>query len=234
MRTDDFAFRGNRQNNLMTTLRISLVEDDAEARQIFAGWIGTAKGLACCSEHGSAESALAALPALKPDVVVMDINLPGLSGIDCVRRLKPLLPATQFVMLTVYEDSDHLFNALAAGASGYLLKRTTCSELLAAMRAVHGGASPMTGSIARRMVQYFQTESPPADAAVRLTPREQNVLELLARGFLYKEIAESLTISVPTVNSHVRNIYEKMHVQSRGQAVAKYAKLNDPRRPPGR
>ena len=164
----------------------------------------------------------------------MDINLPGLSGIDCVRRLKPLLPTTQFVMLTVYEDSDHLFNALAAGASGYLLKRTTCNELLAAVRAVHGGASPMTGSIARRMVQYFQTESPPADTAVRLTPREQSVLELLARGFLYKEIADSLAISVPTVNSHVRNIYEKMHVQSRGQAVARYANLNELRRPPGR
>ncbi|MCX6950553.1 MAG: response regulator transcription factor [Opitutae bacterium] len=218
----------------MTTLRISLVEDDAEARHIFAGWINTAKGVACCSEHGSAESALAALPALKPDVVFMDINLPGLSGIDCVRRLKPLLPTTQFVMLTVYEDSDHLFNALAAGASGYLLKRTTCNELLAAVRAVHGGASPMTGSIARRIVQYFHAAPPPANDAVRLTPREQNVLELLARGFLYKEIADALVISVLTVNSHVRSIYEKMHVRSRGQAVAMYANLNERCRPPGR
>ena len=218
----------------MTSLRVSLVEDDAEARQIFAGWIAAGKGLACCSEHGTAESAIAELPGLKPDVVVTDINLPGLSGIECVRKLKPLLPATQFVMLTVYEDSDHLFNALAAGASGYLLKRTTCAELLAAIHAVHGGASPMTGSIARRIVQYFQPEPPPASEGVRLTPREKNVLELLARGFLYKEIADSLGISLPTVNSHVRSIYEKMHVQSRGQAVAKYANLNEGRRPPGR
>ena len=218
----------------MKPLRVSLVEDDAEARQIFAGWIGSAEGLTCCSEHGSTESAVAALPALKLDVVITDINLPGLSGVECVRKLKPLLPATQFVMLTVYEDSEHLFNALAAGASGYLLKRTTCSELLAAVHAVHGGASPMTGSIARRIVQYFHAEPPPAGDAVRLTPREQNVLELLARGFLYKEIAESLGISLTTVNTHVRSIYDKMHVQSRGQAVAKYANLNEGRRLPGR
>lgn len=218
----------------MKPLRVSLIEDDAEARQIFAGWIGTAKGLTCCSEHGSAEAAVADLPALKPDVVVTDINLPGLSGIECVRKLKPQMPATQFVMLTVYEDSDHLFNALAAGASGYLLKRTACAELLGAIHAVHGGASPMTGSIARRIVQYFQAEPPPAGDVVRLTPREKNVLDLLARGFLYKEIADSLGISLTTVNSHVRSIYEKMHVQSRGQAVAKYANLNEGRRLPGR
>ncbi len=219
----------------MKALRVSLVEDDAEARQIFAGWINSAEGLECCSEHGSTESAVAALPALKPDVVIADINLPGLSGVECVRKLKPLLPATQFVMLTVYEDSEHLFNALAAGASGYLLKRTTCSELLAAVHAVHSGASPMTGSIARRIVQYFHAEpTPPASETVRLTPREQNVLELLARGFLYKEIADALGISATTVNSHVRSIYDKMHVQSRGQAVAKYANLNEGRRLPGR
>lgn len=151
-----------------------------------------------------------------------------------MRRLKPLLPGTQFVMLTVYEDSEHLFNALAAGASGYLLKRTTCSELLEAVHAVHGGASPMTGSIARKIVQYFHAPPAPATDEVRLSPRERSVLDLLARDYLYKEIAEALHISVPTVNSHVRSIYEKMHVQSRGQAVAKYANLRDPRRPPGR
>jgi DNA-binding NarL/FixJ family response regulator len=215
---------------MMTTLRVSLVEDDAEVRHIFAAWIGSAEGLMCCSEYGTAESAMADLPSVKPDVVVIDINLPGISGIECVRRLKPLLPATQFVMLTVYEDSDHLFNALAAGASGYLLKRTSCDELLAAVRAVHGGASPMTGSIARRIVQYFHAGPSPASDAARLTPREQAVLDLLVRGFLYKEIADTLKISVPTVNTHVRNIYEKMHVRSRGQAVAKYANLTESRR----
>lgn len=218
----------------MKTLRVSLVEDDAEARRIFASWITSADGLTCCSEHGSAENAMAELPALKPDVVITDINLPGLSGVECVRRLKPQMPSTQFVMLTVYEDSDHLFNALAAGASGYLLKRTTCSELLAAVHAVHGGDSPMTGRIARKIVQYFHAGPAPAANEVRLSPREQTVLELLARGFLYKEIADSLKISLPTVNSHVRGIYEKMHVQSRGQAVAKYANLTEQRRLPGR
>ncbi|MEO6567212.1 MAG: response regulator transcription factor, partial [Opitutaceae bacterium] len=152
----------------MNNLRVSLVEDDVEARKIFAAWIESAEGLSCCSQHGSTESAIEELPVVRPDVVVADINLPRLSGVECVRRLKPVMPATQFVMLTVYEDSEHLFNALAAGASGYLLKRTSCEELLAAIRSVHAGASPMTGSIARKIVQYFQAEPAPTGANVRL------------------------------------------------------------------
>jgi DNA-binding NarL/FixJ family response regulator len=205
------------------TIRVSLVEDDNETRSILAHWIATTEGFVCSGEHATAEDAIARLPAEKPDVVITDINLPSLSGIECVRRLKPQMPAAQFIMLTVYEDSEHLFDALAAGASGYLLKRTPCEELLNAVRDAHHGASPMTGSIARMVVQYFHSAPPAPDAGeTRLSAREQSVLELLAQGFLYKEIADSLGISVLTVNSHVRRIYEKMHVRSRAQAVAKY------------
>jgi len=205
---------------------VSIVEDDAQARQILADWIRRADGFHCVSEHGCAESALATLPAEKPEVVLMDINLPGLNGIECVRRLKPLLPGTQFLMLTVYEDADHIFNALMVGATGYLLKQTPRNELLAALKQVHSGGSPMTSNIARKVVQSFQRQTQAADAeTVELSPREAEVLELLARGYLYKEIAEALAISLPTVNTYIRRIYEKLHVRSRAQAVAKYAHI---------
>lgn len=200
---------------------VSIVEDDAPARAILADWVHRAPGFRCAGRYGSAEAALAALPQEKPAVVLMDINLPGISGIECVRRLKPLLPATQFVMLTVYEDADHIFNALAAGASGYLLKRVSRGELLAALRNVFSGGSPMSSNIARKVVQSFQRPAPPSEA-VELSPREREVLELLARGYLYKEIADSLQISGPTVNTYIRRIYEKLHVRSRSQAVAKF------------
>jgi DNA-binding NarL/FixJ family response regulator len=209
----------------MSKITVSIVEDDAQARQILANWVRAADGFECVSKHGSAEHALAHLPREKPDVVLMDINLPQMTGVECVRRLKPVLPETQFIMLTVYEDSDHIFNALTAGASGYLLKQIPCEELIAALKGVHQGGSPMTGSIARKVVQHFQTPPNGLADGSGLSPREREVLELLAHGYLYKEIAEALQISVPTVNSHIRHIYEKMHVQSRGQAVAKYAHL---------
>jgi DNA-binding NarL/FixJ family response regulator len=208
------------------SISVSIVEDDAQARQILADWIRRADGFRCVSEHGSAESALATLPAEKPEVVLMDINLPGLNGIECVRQLKPLLPGTQFLMLTVYEDADHIFNALMVGATGYLLKQTPRNELLAALKQVHSGGSPMTSNIARKVVQSFQRQTQAAGAdTVELSPREAEVLELLARGYLYKEIAEALAISLPTVNTYIRRIYEKLHVRSRAQAVAKYAHI---------
>jgi DNA-binding NarL/FixJ family response regulator len=143
-----------------------------------------------------------------------------------VRRLKPLLPETQFVMLTVYEDSEHIFNALAAGASGYLLKRMPREELLAALKDVHAGGSPMTSNIARKVVQSFQRLGSPTSDGEDLSPREREVLGLLARGYLYKEIAELLLISVPTVNTYIRRIYEKLHVRSRSQAVAKFTHVS--------
>jgi DNA-binding NarL/FixJ family response regulator len=208
-------------------ITISIVEDDGEARKLLAGWIKRADGLRCVGEHGSAESAMASLPLEKPGVVLMDINLPGMNGVECVRQLKPTLPTTQFVMLTVYEDADHIFNALAAGATGYLLKQTPRQELLAALHDVNCGGSPMASNIARRVVQSFQQTRHAVKSSEELSSREQEVLNLLARGFLYKEIAESLNISVATVNTYIRRIYEKLHVRSRSQAVAKITRFAD-------
>jgi DNA-binding NarL/FixJ family response regulator len=208
-------------------IAVSIVEDDAQARKILAGWITRASGFRLAGEWGEAESAVKMLPEKQPNVVLMDINLPGISGVEAVKRLKPALPETQFVMLTVYEDADHIYSALAAGASGYLLKQTPREELLRALEDVHRGGSPMTSNIARKVVQSFRQETAAAADGESLSPREQEVLDLLARGYLYKEIAERLNISVPTVNTYVRRIYEKLHVRSRGQAVAKYAHLSD-------
>jgi DNA-binding NarL/FixJ family response regulator len=201
---------------------VAIIEDDAQTRKILAGWISRAPGFRLAGEWGEGESAIKALAEQTPDVVLMDINLPGISGVDAVKRLKPQLPHTQFVMLTVYEDSDHIYNALAAGATGYLLKETPRQELLRALEEVHEGGSPMTSNIARKVVQSFRQNG---GSVEELSPREQEVLDLLARGYLYKEIAERLNISVPTVNTYVRRMYEKLHVRSRAQAVAKYAHL---------
>jgi DNA-binding NarL/FixJ family response regulator len=208
-------------------IKVSIVEDDAKAREILVNWINRAEGFRCVSHHGSGEDALAAMPEHQPQVVLMDINLPGMNGPECVRRLKPLLPETQFVMLTVYEDADHIVQALQSGASGYLLKQTQRAGLINAIREVHAGGSPMTANIARKVVQSFQQHAPPSVSdAAELSPREKEVLDLLARGHLYKEIADALSISLPTVNTYIRRIYEKLHVRSRAQAVAIYAHIN--------
>jgi DNA-binding NarL/FixJ family response regulator len=208
------------------SIAVAIVEDDVPAREILAGWIRNAEGFRCAGEFDDAETALAKLPTEKPSVVLFDINLPGMNGIECVRRLKPRLPETQFLMVTVYEDANHIFNALSAGASGYLLKQMRRSELLDALKDVHAGGSPMSSQIARKVVQSFRrNETESNGETVELSPREREVLELLARGFLYKEIAEMLKISVQTVNTYIRRIYEKLHVRSRAQAVAKYANL---------
>ncbi|HXI69652.1 MAG TPA: response regulator transcription factor [Verrucomicrobiae bacterium] len=209
------------------SISVAIVEDDVPAREILAGWIRNADGFRCVGEFDDAESALARLPLEKPSVVLFDINLPGMNGIECVRKLKPRLPDTQFVMVTVYEDANHIFNALSAGASGYLLKQTRRNELIDALKDVHAGGSPMSSQIARKVVQnFYRTESQDAGGeTIELSPREREVLELLARGYLYKEIAEMLKISVQTVNTYIRRIYEKLHVRSRAQAVAKYAHL---------
>lgn len=204
---------------------VSIVEDDEPVRTMLANWIQQAPGFRCASTHPSAESALAALPSEKPAVILMDINLPGISGIECVRRLKPSLPGTQFIMLTIYEDSEHIFNALAVGACGYLLKRLSRVELLAALRDVQAGGSPMTSNIARKVVQSFERPTNPSGEAMELSAREREVLEFLARGYLYKEIADLLQISGPTVNTYIRRIYEKLHVRSRSQAVAKFTQV---------
>jgi DNA-binding NarL/FixJ family response regulator len=209
----------------MMAIAVAIIEDDPQARKILARWVSRGSGFRLAGEWGDAEAALPLLPDKKPDVVLMDINLPGISGVEAVKRLKPLLPETQFVMLTVYEDADHIYNALAAGATGYLLKQTPREELLGALEDVHRGGSPMTSNIARKVVQSFRQTAPAVSAGSELSPREQEVLDFLARGYLYKEIAERLNISIPTVNTYVRRMYEKLHVRSRAQAVAKYAHL---------
>ena len=205
------------------SIAVYIVEDDASAREILADWMNHASGFKCIGAQGSVEQALEHLPVEKPSVVLMDINLPGMSGIEGVRRLKPLLPDAQFLMLTVYEDADHVFEALEAGAMGYLLKQTPRSELLASIKDVCAGGSPMTSNIARRVVRAFHRQAPTVPESAKLSQREREVLELLARGYLYKEIVDSLNISRGTLNTYVRRTYEKLHVRSRAQAVAKFS-----------
>jgi DNA-binding NarL/FixJ family response regulator len=210
------------------SVSVGIVEDDAQARKILASWIRRSPGFELAGEWPDAEKAVTGITGNAPDVVLMDINLPGMSGVEAVKHLKPALPKTQFVMLTVYEDADHIYNALASGATGYLLKQTPREELLLALQEVNRGGSPMTSNIARKVVQSFHQAAPSLAVGEQLSPREQEVLELLARGYLYKEIAERLNISIPTVNTYVRRIYEKLHVRSRAQAVAKYTRFPQP------
>jgi DNA-binding NarL/FixJ family response regulator len=209
------------------TVAVAVVEDDVSIREVLVSWLQEAGGFACVGAFPDAESAIASLAAARPNVVLVDINLPRQSGIECVRALKPLLPETQFVMLTVYEDSTHIFDALSAGATGYLLKHTPREALINALREVHVGGSPMTSNIARMVVQALQKSKPKTKASDLLSKRQNELLSLLAQGYLYKEIAETMSISLPTVNNYIRRIYEKLHVQSRGQAVAVYADLHD-------
>lgn len=214
-------------------ITVSIIEDDPGVRGILTDWLGKARGIQLISHYSSVEGALARLPQDKPAVVLVDINLSGQSGITCVRALKLQLPETQFLMLTVFEDGDHIFDALTAGASGYLLKRTPRDELLAAIEQVHAGGSPMTSYIARKVVHWFQKQPLSKESeADQLSAREREILRLLARGFAYKEMAETLGISIGTINTHVRRIYQKLHVSSRGEAVAKFAPFpGEPRAP---
>ena len=203
-------------------ITVSIVEDNHQLRGTLARVISRADGFQCLSHYATAEEALKALPDVRPDVVLMDINLPGMNGVECVRHLKQILPNTQIVMLTAYEDTENIFNSLAAGASGYLLKRTSSAELLAALREVNLGGSPMTAHIARKVVQSFQKTGPSLQATENLSQREQEVLDCLAQGFLYKEIADKLGISYETVHTYIRRIYEKLQVRTRTEAVAKF------------
>ena len=203
-------------------INVSIVEDNDQLRATLARVIGRAEGFRCASQHPTAEEALKDLPPAAPDVVLMDINLPGLNGVECVRRLKQVAPQLQVIMLTVYEDTENIFNALAAGAAGYLLKRTPRDELLAAIREVHRGGSPMTTHIARKVVQSFQKTGASPQPTENLSAREQEVLDCLSQGFLYKEIAEKLGISYETVHTYIRRIYEKLQVRTRTEAVAKF------------
>ncbi len=215
------------------TISVSLVEDDHELREIYAGWLESSEGFRLIGQHGDGLAALEAVPKEMPDVVLMDINLPGLDGVECVRQLKARLPGIQFVMITVFEDPTRIFNALAAGATGYLLKQTPREELLTALHEVYLGGSPMSSGIARKVVQCFQSTpaAGPKDELKQLSRREEEVLDLLARGHLYKEISGELGISDHTVDTYLRRIYEKLHVHSRAQATALYVQMRPQLKP---
>ncbi len=204
----------------MTT--VALVEDSAPMRRNLERMLRRAPGVRCVAACATAEEALEQIPRLKPTVVLMDINLPGASGIECTAQLKLQLPATQVIMLTVYEDTASIFNALKAGACGYLLKRASPAEILEALTTVQNGGAPMTSEIARKIVMTFQSPAPGEGEAATLSAREQEILDLLSQGKVSKEIAEQLAISYHTVRVHTKHIYEKLHVRSRAEAVLKF------------
>lgn len=205
-----------------TQIKVSIVDDDEGIRASLAALIRRAPAVKLTGDYPDAETALKEIPLHPPDVVLMDINMPGMKGVECVRQLKSLLPNVQVLMLTVYEDSDSLFNSLKAGASGYLLKRTASARLLEAIRDVHDGGSPMSPQLARRVVQYFSKPAAEDSPVSRLAPGEKEFLDQLAKGYAYKEIADRMNISIDTVRSYVRTVYEKLHVHSRTDAVVKY------------
>ncbi|MFC7335642.1 response regulator [Haloferula chungangensis] len=213
------------------TIAVTIVEDDTSLRSIYADWIEKADGFRLVSQYGDGQQAYESIPQDKPDVALMDINLPGRNGVECVRELKLKLPRIQFVMITVYEDSDRIFKALEAGATGYLLKQTPRDELLASLREVYNGGSPMSSGIARKVVQCFRKPAAeaPQNELSQLSKREEEVLELLAQGYLYKEISSELELSKHTVDTYLRRIYEKLHVHSRAQATAIYTQLKPPK-----
>src|SRR5947208_557613 len=192
-------------------IKVAIVDDDEGIRASLAALIRRAPSLRLAGDYADAESALKEIPRRLPDVVLMDINLPGIKGVECVRQLKTALPQVQVLMLTVYEDSDSLFNSFKAGASGYLLKRTAAKGLLEAIRDVHAGGSPMTPQLARRVVQFFTKPPGEPSQVAQLTPGEKDFLNLLANGYAYKEIADRMKISIDTVRSYVRTVYEKLH-----------------------
>lgn len=204
------------------SIRVAIVEDTEAIRTGLSLLIDGSEGFSCTHVCPTAEAALDQLPGDPPDVVLMDINLPGMSGPECVRRLKPLCPSTQFLMCTVYEEDEHIFESLKSGASGYILKKTPPEKLLDAISDVYNGGSPMTGQIARKVIAAFQ--SSPAKAAAeldKLSDREYEILEALSKGYRYKEIADQHFISIDTVRTHIRKIYEKLQVHSRTEALNK-------------
>jgi DNA-binding NarL/FixJ family response regulator len=208
----------------VSPITVGVVEDDAIIRNSLIKLIGSAPGFGCVGACSSAEDAIARLPELKPQVVLMDIHLPGSSGIECTRRLKELAPDTQILILTVYEDSENIFQALKAGASGYLLKRSEPEDIARALKDVYEGGAPMTARIARKVVQSFSEPQRGTNLAVNLTDREEEVLSMLAKGYANKEIADKMAVSMSTIRTHLRHIFEKLHVRSRTEAVLKFLK----------
>ncbi len=204
-----------------STIRLAVVEDHAEERDNLVELLNSSPGFVCVAACGSAKEALRVLPDRKPDIVLMDIQMAGMSGIDCVRELQPMLADVQVMMLTVVEDHERIFQSLAAGATGYLLKKTPPPKLLEAIRELHAGGSPMSGQVARKVVAAFRQAPASKSADERLSPIEESVLQRLARGLLYKEVAEELDIAISTVRTHVWRIYRKLQVHNRTEAILK-------------
>jgi DNA-binding NarL/FixJ family response regulator len=211
------------------SVSLAIVEDNAGFRESLARMLNDAPGFRCAHAYRTAEEALRGIPASPPEVVLMDINLPGMNGVECVRRLHAVAPQIRVIMLTVYENTENIYAALKAGASGYILKRTPPAKLLEAIQDVVDGGAPMSSAIARKVVLSFQEVVPAGAKVENLSAREQEVLDMLAKGFLYKEISDQMHLGLGTVKTYVRRIYEKLHVQSRTEAVIKYLGQEDPK-----
>jgi DNA-binding NarL/FixJ family response regulator len=205
-------------------ISVAIVEDDSDFRATLARYLDEAPGCRCVCACSTSEEALQKIPRLLPDVVLMDIHLPRMSGLDCTRRLKELCPAIQILILTVYEDNDRVFGALKAGASGYLLKRADPADILHSIQEVKQGGAPMSSQIARRVVQSFREPPPNALKNEKLSQREEEILQQLSKGYTTKEIADHLSVSVNTIRTHLQHIYDKLHVRSRTEAVVKFLK----------
>jgi DNA-binding NarL/FixJ family response regulator len=203
-----------------TLIKVALVEDDIRIRRTLALILDSESDCRCVGQYSSGEEAVMAIPKLAPQVIIMDVNMPGINGVECVRQLVAKGVDAHVLMLTVHKDTDVIFDALTAGASGYLVKPVQADQLLAAVRDIHGGGAPMTSSIARKVVQAFQRKPEPAGEA--LSTRENEILSWLAKGHAYKEIADEMKISYSTVHTHIERIYKKLHVNSRAQAVARH------------
>lgn len=203
------------------SITIAIVEDLDEVRDGLKNFISLSHDFKVLETFKTAEEAVDGLPVLQPDIVIMDINLPGMNGIECIRQVKDKSPGTQFMMFTVYENDEKVFEALKAGASGYLLKNTGLVQLIESLKELHNGGSPMSANIARKLVTVFRTQEKVKAPIETLSTRENEILQLLAKGLLYKEIADQLSISTSTVRQHIHHIYEKLHVQNRTEAINK-------------
>ena len=203
------------------SISLAIVEDLDEVRDGLKNFLALSPEFKVLDTYKTAEEALYDIPRLKPDIVIMDISLPGMNGIECIRQVKDKSPSTQFMMFTVYENDEKVFEALKAGASGYLLKNTGLIQLIESLKELHIGGSPMSANIARKLVTVFRGQQKEAEPVEILSNRENEILQLLSKGLLYKEIAEKLTISVSTVRQHIHHIYEKLHVQNRTEAINK-------------
>jgi DNA-binding NarL/FixJ family response regulator len=215
-------------------ISVAIVEDNAGLRRSLMLVLDETPGFRCIGSFDTAEAALRELPKNPPEVVLMDINLPGMSGIECTRQLRELVPNVRVIMITVYRDNEKIFKALRVGARGYLLKRATPETILQAITDVQQGGAPMSSEVARKVVEAFQEPQSPADEASNLSAREQEVLDLLAQGLPDKEIATKLNISQPTVRYHLTHIYDKLHVRSRTEAALKHSSQHSQPKPPGR